>query len=257
MRWLEADMTTWTVTWVANWTVQMPSWKFQLWESLLKMKMVFLSGCGHCLCNVQSPTAVHCNSQNSRCHSSVSHIILRHVFVYCCCLEAIIAFCRVNADRTLFVALEISTKRKVTSAIWFQVVAIATTLFGRLRLYTATARTTDAAEQFVKAHIGNAPHPTTAQMNKLVTSLTTNLMDLCQELLKSESPGLARTSVAQKTGLLLHKHSQFISHHSCSMCARQAQHSQAFIMLIIIYADPLITVNLIPSNQFRQNFVSC
>ena len=96
-----------------------------------------------------------------------------------------------------------SLKQKVCA---FQVVAIASTLFSRIRLYTVTARTADAAEQFVKHHVGTVPQPTTQQMNNLITSLTTNLMDLIQELLKSESPNPARHSVAHKTGLLLYQH---------------------------------------------------
>ncbi|KAL0034398.1 hypothetical protein WJX79_000220 [Trebouxia sp. C0005] len=82
-----------------------------------------------------------------------------------------------------------------------QVVAIGSALLKRLRLYAVTARTTEVAEQLVKGHMsGGAQLLTSAQVSKLINTLSTHLVDLSEELLKSDDPSaeIMPSAAAQK-----------------------------------------------------------
>ncbi|KAL0053110.1 hypothetical protein WJX82_000994 [Trebouxia sp. C0006] len=82
-----------------------------------------------------------------------------------------------------------------------QVVAIGSALLKRLRLYAVTARTTEVAEQLVKGHMsGAAQLLTSAQVSKLINTLSTHLGDLSEELLKSDDPttDIMPSAAAQK-----------------------------------------------------------
>lgn len=84
-----------------------------------------------------------------------------------------------------------------------QVVAIGSALLKRLRLYAVTAQTTEVAEQLVKGHMsGGAQLLTSAQVSKLINTLSTHLVDLSEELLKSDDPTteLMPSAAAQKQG---------------------------------------------------------
>ena len=85
-----------------------------------------------------------------------------------------------------------------------QVVAIGSALLKRLRLYAVTARTTEVAEQLVKGHMsGAAQLLTSAQVSKLINTLSTHLGDLSEELLKSDDPttDIMPSAAAQKQGV--------------------------------------------------------
>jgi hypothetical protein len=97
-----------------------------------------------------------------------------------------------------------ATQSLQTSAICpVQVVAIGSALLKRLRLYAVTAQTTEVAEQLVKGHMsGGAQLLTSAQVSKLINTLSTHLVDLSEELLKSDDPTteLMPSAAAQKQG---------------------------------------------------------
>ena len=96
------------------------------------------------------------------------------------------------------------TQSLQTSAICpVQVVAIGSALLKRLRLYAMTARTTEVAEQLVKGHMSGAPQLlTSAQVSKLINTLSTHLVDLSEEVLKSDDPTTETmpSAAAQKQG---------------------------------------------------------
>ncbi|KAL3150414.1 hypothetical protein ABBQ32_000252 [Trebouxia sp. C0010 RCD-2024] len=77
-----------------------------------------------------------------------------------------------------------------------QVVATGTTLLARLKLYAITAQATETAEQLVKAHVGPASQMGMQQVSKLINILSTHLVDLSEELLRSDSPAPATTAAA-------------------------------------------------------------
>lgn len=77
-----------------------------------------------------------------------------------------------------------------------QVMATGTALLARLRLYAVIAQATEVAEQLVKAHVGHASQMGMQQVSKLINTLSTHLMDLSEELLKSDSPALPATTAA-------------------------------------------------------------
>ena len=84
-------------------------------------------------------------------------------------------------------------------------VATGTALLARLKLYAVTAQATETAEQLVKAHAGHASQMGMQQVSKLINTLSTHLMDLSEELVKSDSPALPATSaaaLARKQGAL-------------------------------------------------------
>lgn len=78
----------------------------------------------------------------------------------------------------------------------WQVVATGTALLARLKLYAVTAQATEIAEQLVKAHVGHTSQLGMQQVSKLINTLSTHLMDLSEELLKSDSPALPSTTAA-------------------------------------------------------------
>ena len=85
-------------------------------------------------------------------------------------------------------------------------VATGTALLARLKLYSVTAQATEVAEQLVKAHVGHTSQMGMQQVSKLINTLSTHLMDLSEELLKSDSPALpvtTATSLARKQGACL------------------------------------------------------
>ena len=85
-------------------------------------------------------------------------------------------------------------------------VATGTALLARLKLYAVTAQATEVAEQLVKAHVGPASQMGMQQVSKLINTLSTHLIDLSEELLKSDSPTpLASTAaaLARKQGACL------------------------------------------------------
>lgn len=75
-------------------------------------------------------------------------------------------------------------------------VATGTALLARLKLYAVTAQATEIAEQLVKAHVGPASQMGMQQVSKLINTLSTRLMDLSEELLKSDSPSPPATTAA-------------------------------------------------------------
>ena len=77
-----------------------------------------------------------------------------------------------------------------------QVVATGTALLARLKLYAVIAQATEVAEQLVKAHVGHASQMGMQQVSKLINTLSTHLMDLSEELLKSDSPALRTITAA-------------------------------------------------------------
>ena len=85
-----------------------------------------------------------------------------------------------------------------------QVVAIGSTLLKRLRLYAVTAETTEVAEQLVRGHMsGGSQLLTSAQVSKLINTLSTHLVDLSEELMKSDEPtssSAPNAALAQKQG---------------------------------------------------------
>ena len=84
-------------------------------------------------------------------------------------------------------------------------VATGTALLARLKLYAVTAQATEVAEQLVKAHVAHASQMGMQQVSKLINTLSTHLMDLSEELLKSDSPALPATTaaaLARKQGAL-------------------------------------------------------
>ncbi len=107
---------------------------------------------------------------------------------------------------------------RVMQNLIVQVVAIGSALLRRLKLYAATARTTEVAEQLVKGHTSSGPQLTMQQVSKLINTLSTHLVDLSEELLKSDHPMPANAStvaLAQKQGALL-----LLRPHSClHVCA--------------------------------------
>ena len=84
-----------------------------------------------------------------------------------------------------------------------QVVATGTALLARLQLYAVTAQAADVAEQLVKAHLSHTSQMGMQQVSKLINSLSTHLVDLSEELLKSDSsapPAGTAAALAQKKG---------------------------------------------------------
>lgn len=75
-------------------------------------------------------------------------------------------------------------------------VATGTALLARLKLYAVTAQATEVAEQLVKAHAGHASQIGMQQVSKLINTLSTHLMELSEELLKSDSPALPAATAA-------------------------------------------------------------
>lgn len=94
-----------------------------------------------------------------------------------------------------------------------QVVAIGSTLLKRLRLYAVTAETTEVAEQLVRGHMsGGSQLLTSAQVSKLINTLSTHLVDLSEELMKSDEP----TSSSAPNAALAQKQGTFQSLKVCS-----------------------------------------
>ena len=84
-----------------------------------------------------------------------------------------------------------------------QVVAIGSALLKRLRLYAATAKTSEVAEQLVKGHMSSGPQLATQQVSKLFNTLSSQLVDLSEELITSEQPtpvSASTAALAQKQG---------------------------------------------------------
>ena len=83
-------------------------------------------------------------------------------------------------------------------------VATGTALLARLKLYAVTAQATEIAEQLVKAHVGPASQMGMQQVSKLINTLSTHLVHLSEELLRSDSPAPATTpaALARKQGSL-------------------------------------------------------
>lgn len=83
-----------------------------------------------------------------------------------------------------------------------QVVATGTALLARLKLYAVTAQATEIAEQLVKAHMGPASQMGMQQVSKLINTLSTHLVDLSEELLRSDSltPATTAAALARKQG---------------------------------------------------------
>lgn len=93
----------------------------------------------------------------------------------------------------------------MSPASW-QVVATGTALLARLKLYAVTAQATEIAEQLVKAHVGHTSQLGMQQVSKLINTLSTHLMDLSEELLKSDSPAppsATAAALARKQGACL------------------------------------------------------
>ena len=88
-----------------------------------------------------------------------------------------------------------------------QVVATGSALLARLKLYAVTAQAAEVAEQLVKAHLADASQLGMQQVSKLINSLSAHLLDLSEELLKSDSPTPCvptAAGLAQKQGSLPH-----------------------------------------------------
>lgn len=107
-------------------------------------------------------------------------------------------------------------------------VATGTTLLARLKLYAITAQATETAEQLVKAHVGPASQMGMQQVSKLINILSTHLVDLSEELLRSDSPAPATTAaaLARKQGSLPAVSSLLIA--GCSYAAVYS--SKAFLL---------------------------
>lgn len=97
-----------------------------------------------------------------------------------------------------------------------QVVAIGSALLKRLRLYAATAKTSEVAEQLVKGHMSSGPQLATQQVSKLFNTLSSQLVDLSEELITSEQP----TPVSASTAALAQKQGECLMTQRLTACLR-------------------------------------
>lgn len=118
-----------------------------------------------------------------------------------------------------------------------QVVATGSALLARLKLYAVTAQAAEIAEQLVKAHMADTAPMGMQQVSKLINSLSAQLLDLSEQLLKSDSPtppAATAAGLGQKQGSLQHPWPlpcllQIIAHLHCHVSIQpQNIHEQPF-----------------------------